>query len=129
MNLSMHYNIDADQDRKLVTAKIYGIWKEETARGYREAYMETVEPFLKGKWARLTYLTNWKSSYPEIVEVIGDHMRWCHENGAIFSVYIIDNPVTTRQLKQMIAKAQAEDYAKLFRTAGEAEKFLKENGF
>jgi hypothetical protein len=129
MKLSMYYNIEVDHDRKLVISKIYGIWKEETARNYHEEYKETVRLLLKGRWARLTHLTNWKSSYPEIIEVIGDHMHWCYENGAAFSVFIIDNPVTTRQLKQMIAKAQAEDYAKLFKTAGEAEKFLREKGF
>ena len=129
MSLSMHYNIDVDQDRKLVTAKIYGIWKEETAKNYHEDYKNAVEALQKEKWARLTLLTNWKSSYPEIIEIIGHHMRWCYENGAVYSIFVIDNPVTTRQLKQMIGKAGAEEYAKLFRTAAEAEKFLKENGF
>lgn len=129
MNLSMHYNIDVDQDRKLVTAKIYGIWKEETAKNYHEDYKKAVQPLLKERWARLTFLTNWKSSYPEIIEVLGNHMRWCYENGAVYSIFIIDNPVTTRQLRQMIGKADEKDHAKLFRTAGEAEKFLQENGF
>lgn len=125
----MHYNIDIDSDRKIVIAKIYGIWKEETARQYRKDCMEAVKPLLGSKWARLTNLSNWKSSYPEIIDIIGEHMRWCHDNGAVYSVYVIDNPVTTRQLNRMIIKADASASVKLFKTFTEADKFLKENGF
>jgi hypothetical protein len=77
----------------------------------------------------LTHLTNWKSSYPEIIDIIGVHLRWCHENGARYSVYVIDNPVTTRQLNQMIEKGNASDTAKLFKTVGEADSFLRSKGF
>jgi len=129
MNLNLYYNIDVDTDRRLVISKIYGIWKEETAREYHDDYVELVQPLLKDKWAKLTYLTNWKSSYPEIIEIIGDHLRWCHKNNAVYSLYVIENPVTTNQLKKMVEKGNARDVVRIFRTAGEAEKFLVSQGF
>jgi len=112
-----------------MVAKVYGIWKKETAEAYHDEYMKIVQPFLDDKWAKLTYLTNWKSSYPEIIEIIGEHMRWCQENGAVFSVYVIENPVTQSQLKRMITSGDASSITKIFRTHEEADRFLKENGF
>lgn len=129
MNLSMHYNIDVDTDRRIVIAKIYGIWKSETAREYIEEYKETVKPLTRGKWSKLNILTNWKSSYPEIIEIIGEHMRWTHEHGAVYTTYVIDNPVTASQLKRMIEHANAAEVAKVFKTYSEADRFLSENGF
>lgn len=127
--LSLNFNIDAIPERKLMVAKVYGIWKKETAEAYHDEYMKIVQPFLDDKWAKLTYLTNWKSSYPEIIEIIGEHMRWCQENGAVFSVYVIENPVTQSQLKRMITSGDASSITKIFRTHEEADRFLKENGF
>jgi hypothetical protein len=129
MNLSMHYNIEIDEDRKIVIAKIYGIWKPENARSYHEDYKEIVKPLLKGKWARLTNLSNWKSSYPEIIDIIGEHMQWCLGNGAQYSAYVIDNPVTTSQLKKMIGIGNAGEITRLFKTYEEADRFLREKGF
>lgn len=129
MNLSFHFNIDVDESRKLVIAKIYGIWKEETAREYVEEYQEVVKPLLGDKWARLTNLSNWKSSYPEIIEVLGKHMTWCRENGAVYSVYCIENPVTMRQLRAMVEKSTMGESAMIFNSVAEANKFLAEKGF
>ena len=67
MILSMHYNIDVDTDRKIAVAKIYGIWKAALALEYHNEYKKLVDPLLGRGWAKLTNLTNWKSSYPEIV--------------------------------------------------------------
>ena len=110
-------------------AKIYGIWKKETAEAYQTEYMETAQPLLGEKWARLTNLSNWKSSYPEIIDILGEHMHWCQENGAVFSVYIIDNPVTHSQLNKMIKKGNVSTITKIFRTYEEGDRFLKKNGF
>jgi len=129
MHMSMYFNIDIDLDRRIVTAKINGIWKAETAEDYHNDYVEVSEPLHGKEWARLTILTNWKSSYPEIINILGEHMQWSLDHGAVFSVYVIDNPVTMRQLKQMIEKSKATDITKLFRSVGEAEKYLKENGY
>jgi hypothetical protein len=129
MILSMHYNIEVDEERKIATAKIYGIWKPETAQEYHKEYMSTVKPLLNDKWAKLTNLTNWKSSYPEIIDIIGDHMRWCVENKAEYSVYVIENPTTRSQLKRMIKSGDAEQHTKLFKTLKEAEDFLRDVGY
>ncbi len=129
MNLSMHYNIEVDTERKIVVAKIYGVWKPETAREYHEDYKEAVKPLIRGKWAKLNNLINWKSSYPEIIEIIGEHLRWTHEHGAVYTAYAIDNPITTNQLSRMIEHADAGEIAKVFKTFSEADRFLRENGF
>jgi hypothetical protein len=125
----MHYNIEIDTERKIVIAKIYGIWKPETALEYSVEYKKAVQPLLKAPWAKLHNLTNWKSSYPEIIEILGEHMRWTHENGAIFTAYAIDNPVTTNQLKQMVELSESNEAVKIFKTFSEADRFLRENGF
>jgi len=88
-----------------------------------------VKSLTRGKWAKLTNLTNWKSSYPEIIEILGEHIRWTHENGAAFTAFAIDNPVTNGQLKRMIEHAGASEVARVFKTYSEADHFLSENGF
>ena len=127
--LNMNFTIDVDIERRLVKSKIYGIWKKETAEAYHTEYVDEVKPLLGGRWAKLTNLINWKSSYPEIVEILGKHMHWCQENGAEFSLYVIENPVTRNQLQKMIESGQATAITKLFRTAEEGEKFLTEHGY
>jgi len=127
--MSFNFTIDLDLERNVMIAKIYGIWKKETAEAYHEEYMETAKPVIGKKWAKLTNLNNWKSSYPEIVDVLGEHMKWSQENGAVFSVYIIDNPVTHSQLSKMIKKGNVSTISKIFRTQDEGERFLKQNGF
>ncbi|RKX20608.1 MAG: hypothetical protein DRP51_05475 [Candidatus Zixiibacteriota bacterium] len=127
--MSFNFTIDINPERNLMVAKIYGIWKKETAEAYHEEYKKTAEPFLGKRWAKLTNLTNWKSSYPEIVDVLSEHMHWCQENGAVYSVYIIDNPVTHSQLSKMIKKGDVSTISKIFRTYDEGDRFLKQNGF
>ncbi len=127
--MSFNFTIDSDSERKLMVAKIYGIWKKETAEAYHEEYMETAKPFLGKDWAKITNLSNWKSSYPEIVDVLGEHMRWSQENGAKYSIYIIDNPVTHNQLSKMIKKGNVSTITKIFKTNDEGDRFLKKQGF
>jgi len=95
--MSFNFTIDINPERNLMVAKIYGIWKKETA--------------------------------PEIVDVLSEHMHWCQENGAVYSVYIIDNPVTHSQLSKMIKKGDVSTISKIFRTYDEGDRFLKQNGF
>ncbi len=62
MSISMNYTVEADVERKIIREKIYGIWKEETARSYHEDFMAEAEPLIKGKWGKIIDLRNWKSS-------------------------------------------------------------------
>jgi hypothetical protein len=125
----MNFNIDVDEKRRIVSVKIYGIWKKETAEDYHRQFSEAAKPLLKDKWAKLINLLNWKTSYPEMVAVIGEHIRWSHENNAVYSVYIVDNPVTRNQLRKMISHSGHEDSCLIFPTVAEGDNFLKENGF
>jgi len=125
----MNFTIEVDEKRRIVFAKIYGIWKKETAEEYHEEFRKVAEPLLKDKWAKLINLTNWRSSYPEMIAVIGDHIRCSHENEAVYSIYVVDNPVTKNQLKKMITHSGHQESCLIFGTVAEAEAFLKENGF
>lgn len=129
MVFSLNFTIEADPERPIVRSKIYGIWKKETAEQYHRDYKEAAQPLLKSKWAKLINLYNWKPSYPEVNEVIGDHIRWCHENNAVYSVYVVDNPVTRNQLKKMIAHSELPEATRIFKTLEEGEAFLKDRGF
>lgn len=129
MAFSMYYTIDADPDRRLMVEKIYGTWKRETAESYHRDFMEAARPLIGQKWAKIINLHNWKSSYPEMVEVIGEHLRWCRENGMVLSVNIIDNQITRNQLKQMFRIGNTGQMSKIVRTQQDAEKILTESGF
>ncbi|RKX27433.1 MAG: hypothetical protein DRP46_09925 [Candidatus Zixiibacteriota bacterium] len=129
MSINMNYTIEADIKRKIIREKIYGIWKKETAEDYHRDFMEEAKPLTKGKWGKIIDLRNWKSSYPEVVDVIGEHLRWCRENGMIISVNVIDNPVTLSQLKRMFVLAGTQNISKVFDSIKEADTFLRENGF
>lgn len=127
--LNFNFTIDPVPERKLLISKIYGIWKKETAEEYHEEYTKVVKPFLNDRWAKLTNLNNWKSSYPEIVDVLANHMKWCLDNGAVYSIYVIDNPVTLTQLSKMVKNGHVSSVTKFFKTYEEADRFLRENGF
>jgi hypothetical protein len=129
MSFSLHFTIDADLDRRLIIEKIYGTWKKETADEYHEEFVKVSQPLTGSKWAKVINLTNWKSSYPEMVSVIGNHLRWCRENGMILSVNIIENPVTRSQLKKMFALGNTGPISEIVRNEQDAEKILAENGF
>ena len=129
MTFSMHFTVEADLDRRVVISKIYGVWKKETAEEYHSEYKKVAEPLIGKEWAKIVNLSNWKSSYPEMVKVIGEHMRWSLDNGNVLSVYIIDNPITRNQLKKMFHLGGTGKLSKTVRTREEAEKFLTDNGF
>jgi len=125
----MNFTIDADPDRKIIIEKIYGTWNVETAREYCDEFRKVAKPLTGGKWAKLIDLIKWKSSYPEMVRIIGEHLRWCRENGMALSVNIIENRVTINQLKKMFAIGGTAGISRIVRTREEAEKILLENGF
>jgi hypothetical protein len=129
MTVSMNFTIEADVDRKLVAEKIYGTWNVDTAREYHQAFMEEVATLTGDKWAKMINLTNWKSSYPEMVNIIGNHLKWCRENGMVLSVNIIQNPVTIGQLKRMFKIGGTTQISRIVRTPEDAKKALAEHGF
>lgn len=129
MTFSMHFTVDLDLDRKVVYEKIYGTWKKDTAEAYHEEFMKVTGPVVGQRWAKVVNLTNWKSSYPDIIKVVGEHLRWCRENGMVMSINIIDNPITKTQLKKMFAIGGTVKMSKIVRSREDAERILVENGF
>ncbi len=126
---SFEYTIDADTEHSLAHVKIFGVWKIDTARNFKEDFeAETVE-LIKKPWAKLSDLTTWKIAYPEVIDIVAGHLRWALKNNMVWSVSIIDNTATYKQLQKMWARAGSAKHSKTFRTRHEAEKFLKQQGF
>ena len=123
------FNIDIDTKNSIASVKIYGVWRQETAREYAENFKEEVKDITGKPWARLVDLSNWKTASDEVIEVIGELLQWCIDNKMVHSVYIIDNPITFGQLMRMVTRGKARDITKTFRTRNEAEKYLKQQGF
>ncbi|MEW5993558.1 MAG: hypothetical protein AB1744_04090 [Candidatus Zixiibacteriota bacterium] len=127
----LEYFIDVDLENRIVYEKIFGVWRIATAEAFVKDYEEQVKPLLKSKkpWVRLCDLTNWKTAYPEVVDIIGRHNAWCRAHHLAWSVNIIDNPVTYNQLVRMFDKGGTKGISRTFRTRAEAEQFLREQGF
>ncbi|MCK4302257.1 MAG: hypothetical protein KAW91_05760 [candidate division Zixibacteria bacterium] len=126
---NLEYGIDVDLSNRIVYEKIYGVWRVETAESYKKDFQEEVVDLIKKPWAKLIDLSNWKIGYPEIVEIVGKHLEWCHEHNMVWSVNVINNPPTYRQLHQMFARGGTKSVSKTFRTRVEAEAFLMQEGF
>jgi len=125
----LEYTIDVDRENRVVYEKIFGIWKEHTAKSYHADFQEEVADILDGPWVKLIDLSNWKAGYPEVVDIIGRHLTWCRKHNMEWSVNIISNPSTFRTLNQMFAKGGTKGISKTFRTREEAEKFLTKKGY
>ena len=126
---SLEYSFDVDKEKAVIYEKIHGIWKAETAAKYHEDFMEEVKPLLKSPWVKVVDLTNWRTSYPEVIEMNGQHLEWCLNNNMVMSLNILNNPSTFRQLHQMFKIGGTKDVSHTFRNYAEAEAFLKENWF
>ena len=124
---SLEYTIDVDLDTAVMYVKIYGLWKEETARSYHRDFRTEVEPLLAQPWAKVVDLSAWKTSYEQVIDVIGRHMEWSKENNVRLQLYILDNPSTFRQLNRMFEKGGVQDISHTFRTREDALQFLKVN--
>ncbi len=123
------YVLDADVENSVMYEKIYGVWRVETAENYNRDYIEEAKELVKKPWAKLIDLSNWKTGSPEVIEKIGEHLEWCRNNNMIWSINIINNPVTYSQLQKMFSKGGTKKISKTFRTREEAERFLKQQGF
>lgn len=124
---ALEYSFEVDEANAIIYEHISGSWKKDTARGYHEAFMEEVKPLISRPWAKLVDLRQWKTSYPDMVKVIGDHLTWCRENNLALAVNVLNNPSTYRQLNEMFPHGGVEDIEHVFRKMEDAEKFIKEN--
>jgi hypothetical protein len=124
---SLEYSFDVDVKNRIIYAKVFGSWKADTARGYSDDFRVEVQPILGKPWAKLIDLTNWKTSYPDVIKIIGDHMEWSRKNDVALSLYVLNNPSTFRQLHQMFSAGGTKEISMTFRTLAEAEAYLKEN--
>lgn len=124
---SLEYSFRVDADNSIIYAKVHGLWKADTAKGYHDDFKVEVQPLLGKPWAKLIDLSNWRTSYPDVITIIGKHMLWSTQNGCALSVYVLNNPSTFKQLHQMFSKGRISEVAVTFRTMAEAERHLKDN--
>jgi hypothetical protein len=122
---SLEYSFDVDVQSHVIYEKIYGIWRQSTAESYHDDFVEAVEPLVSAPWAKLVDLSNWKTSFPDMVKVVSRHLRWCSKHNLALSVNVIDNPSTFRQLNEMFTGGETREISHTFRTRAEAERFLR----
>jgi len=126
---SFEYNIDVDVAGRIVYEKIHGVWRVTTANDFVADYAEEVAAIIKKPWVRYCDLTGWKTATPDVIDVIAEQLRWCKDHNLVWSVNVIDNPVTYGQLQKMFDRGTTKDISKTFRTRPEAVRFLKSEGF
>ncbi len=126
---SLEYTIDVDEDNSVIYVKVYGQWKAETAQRYHDDFKEEMKPLLGKPWAKVVDVSNWKTSRNEVTDVIGKHMAWSRANKVALSIYVINNVSTFRQLNEMFVKGGTKQVSQTFRTAEEAEQFLRKHWF
>ncbi|MFZ1683960.1 MAG: hypothetical protein WAU88_07480 [Candidatus Zixiibacteriota bacterium] len=126
---ALEYSFEVDEKNAIIYAKVFGIWKADTARSYHDDFKTEVEPIVKQPWAKLVDLSNWRTSYPEVIDIIGEHMEWSRLNGVALSLYVLNNPSTFRQLHEMFTAGGTKEISMTFRTHAEAELYLKDNWF
>jgi len=123
---NFEFSFDVDRKNHIIFEKIYGQWKKETAEEYHREFVKMVTPLVKKPWAKVVDLLNWKTSYPEVVAMIGEHLTWCRENNMLLSINVIDNTSTFRQLSKMFTGGGTEGLSRTFRNRSQAEQFLRE---
>jgi hypothetical protein len=123
---SFEFSFDVDRKNHIIYEKIYGQWKKGTAQEYHDRFKIEVAPLIKKPWAKLVDLLNWKTSYPEVVALLGEHLVWCRENNMQLSINVIDNTSTFRQLSKMFSGGGTEGMSRTFRNRSQAEQFIRE---
>lgn len=126
---SLEYSFDVDVDKAIVYEKIHGIWKLDTAIKYHQDFQKEVQPLIAKPWAKLVNLSNWRTSYPQVVSRIGEHLQWCRKHNMVLSINVLNNPSTFRQLNEMFVVGHTKQMSQVFRTQAEAMKYLEEHWF
>lgn len=124
---SLEYSFDVDRKNAVIYVKIHGIWKPATAESYHEDFKVEIKPIIDRPWAKLIDLSNWRTSYPGVIDIIGKHMEWCRKRNLAYALYVLNNPSTFRQLHEMFTAGGAKEVSQTFRTYEEATLFLKSN--
>lgn len=124
---ALEYSFEVDEKNAVIYEQITGSWKKDTAKRYHDDFMVEVKPLLGKPWAKLVDLRQWKTSYPDMVKVIGGHLSWCKQHNLALAINVLNNPSTYRQLNEMFPHGGVEEIEHVFRTMEEAQAFLKEH--
>lgn len=124
------YSFIIDKERNIVEEIIVGEWTKLDAYRYCIDFAQDVVPkFLHKPWAKRVDLNMWIPT-TDIVEIIGNHLRWAtkHE-GMLYSANICLSDKQREVLSSMFHLGENEEYSKIFRCVEEADEWLKRRGF
>lgn len=124
------YTYILDTERRVVSEIITGEWLEFDACSYSLEYTLDIAPQFNSKpWSKKVDLNFWIPN-ERIVELIGKHLEWAHNEGGMkFSANICLGETKRKYLKQMFKAGGVGNYCQIFRGAESAERWLKEKGF
>jgi hypothetical protein len=131
MIITQDYELRILPERRIVSEKIKGHWREEDARRYVAEVRTLTASFITDDWAMLTDLSEWKTSKHEIVEIIGEQLKWQMSNKMRANANFIPGLIERMQFSRMIQEAGAEfvQICSVHSTLAEADQHLQTRGF
>ncbi|MBI9045129.1 MAG: hypothetical protein JEZ06_11630 [Anaerolineaceae bacterium] len=127
--MNEYFKFSIDGGRRIIKETIFGIWTEEIAKSYSEAFKDAIQPLLGQPWAKLVDLNNWETSHPDVIQTLGLHLDWAVENGLQYSANILSASIPRLQLRLMFKAADTAEISEVFPSEDLALIWLQEKGF
>ena len=124
-----YYEFEILEDRRIIKEKIVGLWTKDIAENYSEDYKIAIKPLLSSEWAKLVNLNDWKTSKPDVIDILANHLVWVRTNKMAYSANIIQNTVARGQLRRMFYEGGTIGFSEVFETEKLALQWLKDKGF
>jgi len=124
-----NYTLSIIPGTNIILDRSKGSWKKETADTFCEDFKEIAGKLVQSgqKWAKLCDLSQWKTSTPEAVEALQEHLRWSGENGMAFAAFIMPLALERMQQQRIVRGGPLEGKVEYFETEEEARDWLLEN--
>lgn len=100
------WDIKTLHEQKIVLAKGKGGWNLEAAMAYCKEFKRVVAPLTNGKWAMCSYSDDWELGVPELNNVISELSQWMEDNGRVYKVTLVTNPLVMKQINDIATLAQ-----------------------
>ena len=118
------FHIAVNQNDRVVTETISGVWRKSDARRYVERLHRDVAPLTNGSWKLKTDLRHWNTASPEVEAIISESFQWNREHGMAANANIVEGSIQQAQLQSMFDNAGVADVCKAFATEQEADRWL-----
>lgn len=115
--------------KSVMKEKIYGMWDAQIATEYVENFKKAAQPLIRNPWALLSDLNEWKTSKQEVIEIVGQSLKWAMKNNMVCNANILTNALDRLQLQRTLKEGGVWDIAKVFENEFQALSWLKERGF